>query len=104
LAALPNTLVVLYISLRRVQNHIWGLVVVQALLAVLLLGLSYWLLPLWGITGVGVAALVSQSCVAAVVLPAQLAQVLRAGHAEHTRAKQARRQNTAVAGAGEGIV
>jgi O-antigen/teichoic acid export membrane protein len=83
LAAIPNILVVLYISVLRVENRGWNLVLVQAAQAVLLLGLSYWLLPLWGITGVGVAALASQTFVAAALVLGRMAPLLRKGRAEH---------------------
>jgi O-antigen/teichoic acid export membrane protein len=87
LAAIPNILVVLYISVLRVENRGWNLVLVQAAQAVLLLGLSYWLLPLWGITGVGVAALASQTFVAAAFVLGRMAPVLRRGRAEHLSGK-----------------
>jgi len=89
LAAIPNILVVLYISVLRVENRGWNLVLVQAAQAVLLLGISYWLLPLWGITGVGAAALASQTIVAAFVL-GRMAPVLRKGRAEHLSGRSKR--------------
>ena len=87
-ATIPSILIVLYITVLRVQNRVWGLVLVQGLQALLLLGGSYWLLPQWGITGVGVAALVSQTVVAAIVY-GRLAPVLHGGRAEHVHARRA---------------
>jgi hypothetical protein len=53
-----------------------GIVVVQAILAVLTLGLSYPLLDRLGVTGIGVAWLVSQGIVAIVLLATELRPVL----------------------------
>jgi O-antigen/teichoic acid export membrane protein len=72
LSTLPNTIVMLYIALARVQNRVAGIIVVQGALCVLVLGLSYRLLPMYGITGVGIAVLVSQTVIAAGLLIPQL--------------------------------
>lgn len=87
LAAIPNILVVLYISVLRVENRGWNLVLMQATQAVLLLGLSFWLLPRWGITGVGAAALISQTFVALALVLNRMAPVLQRGRAEHISSK-----------------
>jgi O-antigen/teichoic acid export membrane protein len=67
LATLPSAVFSLYVGLLRVQNRIRPIVAAFALTAVLTLGLSALLLPIYGINGVGVAWLASQS-VAALVL------------------------------------
>jgi O-antigen/teichoic acid export membrane protein len=103
LATVPNILVVLYISVLRVQNRVWGLVLVQGALAGLLLGMSYWLLPLWGITGVGVAALVSQTVVAVALMFSGLAPVLYGGRAEHLHARSACNEIGVAVSPSEGI-
>ncbi len=72
LATLPNTIVVLYIALERVQNRITGIITIQAALSALVLGLSYRLLPVYGISGVGIAVLASQTVVAAGLLVTQI--------------------------------
>jgi O-antigen/teichoic acid export membrane protein len=72
LATLPNTIVVLYISLERVQNRIAGIIAVQGALSILVLGLSYSLLPVYGISGVGIALLASQTVVAVGLMIPQL--------------------------------
>ncbi len=72
LATLPNTIVVLYIALARVQNRVAGIIAVQGALCVLVLGLSFRLLPVYGIAGVGVAVLASQTVIAAGLLVPQL--------------------------------
>lgn len=79
LAALPNIVVMLQLSVARVQSNTWGVVWTQALLCVLLLGLSDLLLPTLGITGVGWAALLAQSSVAAVALGTTLRPLLMYG-------------------------
>jgi O-antigen/teichoic acid export membrane protein len=72
LSTLPNTIVVLYIALVRVQNRVAGIIVVQGALCALVLGLSYSLLPVYGIAGVGIAVLVSQTVMAVGLLIPQL--------------------------------
>jgi Na+-driven multidrug efflux pump len=72
LGVLPNMLVALYISIARVQNHPGRIALVQGLLSGLIVGLSYLLLPVLGITGVGIAWLASQTLVAIALMPALL--------------------------------
>jgi O-antigen/teichoic acid export membrane protein len=67
LATIPSAFLSLYSGLLRVQNRIRPIVVALALTAVLTLTLSALLLPSYGINGVGIAWLVSQT-VAALVL------------------------------------
>lgn len=68
LATLPNIVVMLQLSVARVQSNTRGVIWAQAMLCTLLLALSYLLLPTLGITGVGWAALIAQSVVAGVAL------------------------------------
>ena len=77
LATLPNMIVVLYIALERVHNRIAGIIVVQGVLCVLVLGLGYSLLQTNGIAGVGIAWLVSQTVIAIGLLILQLRNRLR---------------------------
>lgn len=79
LSALPNIFVMIYFSLARVQDRIWGLFFVQGMATILLLTMSYLLLPGWGLTGIGIASLASQSIMAIWVLYMQLGQTLRNG-------------------------
>ena len=72
LAALPNLVTSLSVSTARAQRRISAVVLVLALLCALTLGLSYVLVRTHGITGVGIAWLVSQSTVAAIAWLAQL--------------------------------
>jgi O-antigen/teichoic acid export membrane protein len=60
LSLLPNSIVWLFIGTARVKNHPLHVVLVQGSLCVLVLGSSYLLLQVEGITGVGIAWLLSQ--------------------------------------------
>jgi len=64
LGTLPNLVNMLYLSVARVRNRVVTIVVVQAALCTLTLGMSYPLLHLYGVTGVGIAWLTSQTLVA----------------------------------------
>jgi O-antigen/teichoic acid export membrane protein len=68
LSILPGVVVSWYLSLARVRQAHTVIWVVEGGMALLTFGLSYALLGLQGITGVGVAALVSNSLVALAVL------------------------------------
>ena len=59
----PSSICILSFGVARVQDKVRALIANQLLLAVLVLTLSWALLPSMGIDGVGVAWLVSQSCV-----------------------------------------
>ncbi len=75
LSALPNVVNTVYIGLARVKNRIGAIVGINGALAGLILGLSYVFLKLYGISGVGLAWLVSQSIVAAVLIITQRGQL-----------------------------
>ncbi|HEU5098385.1 MAG TPA: LysM domain-containing protein [Roseiflexaceae bacterium] len=64
LGALPNMVNMLYLSVARVRNRVVAIVVLQAALCALTLGLSYPLMHLYGVTGVGIAWFTSQTLVA----------------------------------------
>jgi len=72
LGTLPNLVNMLYLSVARVRNRFGAIVAVQAALCALTLGLSYPLLHLYGIIGVGIAWLSSQTLVAAGIALAHL--------------------------------
>lgn len=74
----PSSICILSFGVARVQDKVRALIANQLLLAVLVLALSWALLPSMGIDGVGVAWLVSQSCVALLLLWTQLLPALRA--------------------------
>ncbi|MFZ6030844.1 MAG: lipopolysaccharide biosynthesis protein [Chloroflexota bacterium] len=68
LSTLPNVLVSLSIALARVQNRTRVVSLIQVVLCLALLGLSEAFLPIWGIAGVGLARLISQTVVALFIL------------------------------------
>jgi O-antigen/teichoic acid export membrane protein len=72
LGTLPNILVALSISLARVQNRPSIVMLIQGTLSFLILSLSYVLLPILGITGVGIAWFAGQTIVAVFLLFTQL--------------------------------
>jgi O-antigen/teichoic acid export membrane protein len=76
LGLIPHLLVSLSISLARVRNQSRSILFTQAVLCILILGLSYLLLPVLGINGVGIAWLVSYVIVATVLLLTQLRDLL----------------------------
>lgn len=89
LAVIPNIIIVLYISIERVQERILGIILLQSFVCITVLGLSYLLLPTWGIIGAGYAWLVVQTSAAIVLLLFRIHSVLMLGHAasqhEHPR-------------------
>ncbi len=68
LSTIPNIITALYIATARVQRRVTAVVVVLATLCVLVLGLSFVLLKMVGVVGVGWAWLISQSMIASVLL------------------------------------
>lgn len=72
LSALPNIVTALFISIARVQRRMMTLVIVLSLLSALTIGLSYTLLQIYGIVGVGWAWLLSQSVIAITLLATEL--------------------------------
>jgi O-antigen/teichoic acid export membrane protein len=76
LATLPRIVTSLYLSIARVQSQLRTIIMVQALFCGLTLGLSLLLLPSFGITGVGIAFLFSESVVAIGLLATSLRPLL----------------------------
>jgi O-antigen/teichoic acid export membrane protein len=77
LATIPNIVVFLYVGLLRVQNRIGEVIVVHGLTGLAMLGLSYVWLRSYGIAGVGLAWLVTQTGVAMFLLATELRPILR---------------------------
>ena len=75
LSALPNIMTSLYLSIVRVQRRMRALILTLTSLCVLVLTLSYILLGMYGITGIGLAWLVSQIAVATVLIFTQLGRL-----------------------------
>ena len=67
-SALPNIITTFYFGIARVYQRVTGIAIVQALYCILILGLSYFLLPLYGITAVGISLLVTEIIVALAVI------------------------------------
>jgi O-antigen/teichoic acid export membrane protein len=93
LSTLPNIIVALYLTLTRIQNRVRGVTFVQGTLSILLLGMSYLLLPIYGISGIGLAALLSQSCVALALLFTELPSILQHGQTIHLQERAALRRH-----------
>jgi len=68
LSALPNIVTAIYTSVVRVQRRMKKLVLVLTVPYILVIALSYLFMNTYGVTGVGIAWLVSQSLVAAILL------------------------------------
>lgn len=79
LAAIPNVLVVLGLTISRIQHRGRMVLAIEAVQCVIVLGLSVALLPDHGITGIGIAWLVSQTAVAAWLLAGLLRPILSGG-------------------------
>jgi O-antigen/teichoic acid export membrane protein len=79
IAAVPHAINALFLGVARARGTIRSVVVVQAVLFGLVIGLSVLLLPRFGIEGIGFAWLAAHSVVALVVAPTQLVPLLR-GH------------------------
>ncbi len=77
LATIPNIVVFLCIGLLRVQNRVREVIVVHGVTGLAMLGLSYVWLRSYGIAGVGLAWLVTQTCVALVLIVTELRPILR---------------------------
>lgn len=79
LQTIPNAVVALSISVARVENRVSIMVLVQGVICILGLGLSYLLLPSWGLTGVGFAWAASQTLLAIFIGLLYLRPILRNG-------------------------
>jgi O-antigen/teichoic acid export membrane protein len=64
LAAIPNVYNAVFISMARTNNRVASIVAVYGANAFLVLGLSHFFLPLYGIAGVGLAWVISQTTIA----------------------------------------
>ncbi len=67
-ASLPAVVTSLFISIARVQRRVASIILVQATLCIMVLGLSFVLLDIYGIVGVGLAWLGTQTLVASLLL------------------------------------
>ncbi len=69
LAVIPGLIITLYLSIARVRRRLLEIILIEGSLATLNLGLSLLLLHSYGVTGVGIAALISATVVAVALLP-----------------------------------
>ena len=60
---------ILYFSLARVERKVGRIATIEAVRLVLLLGSAWWLMGEFGLTGIGIAYLATQSVVAALLVP-----------------------------------
>lgn len=76
IASLPAMVTSLYISIARVQRKVGAIIFVQMALCFMVLGGSFFLLDIYGIVGVGIAWLGTQTLVASVLLATHLRPIL----------------------------
>ncbi len=74
---IPYSVAVVFFAVARICGRSGEVLLVQAALAALILGTSYQLLDLFGITGVAVSWLLSQTVIAFVLLATRLRPILR---------------------------
>jgi aminoglycoside phosphotransferase (APT) family kinase protein len=75
LSALPNMVVSMFLSIARVRRQVRAIVLVQAGICILVLGQTFLLLEPYGVTGVGIAWLSSQTIMAIILGVTQLGSV-----------------------------
>lgn len=73
-SSFPLAINSLYFGKKRVEKKMGVVISLIVLAGAITIGLSYWLMPREGITGVGIAWLVSQSCVTLVIVAQRLVQ------------------------------
>jgi O-antigen/teichoic acid export membrane protein len=76
LSVIPYSVNVLYLGLARIRVNGPRIITVQAAIASLILGLSLVLIPTFGVDGIGVAFVVGQGAVAALLLATVLRPLL----------------------------
>jgi hypothetical protein len=75
LSAIPNIITSLFVSIARVQRRMIAIILTLGAMSALVIGLSYYLLGIIGITGVGFAWLVSQFVIALYLLVTELKMI-----------------------------
>jgi O-antigen/teichoic acid export membrane protein len=86
LGSIPNVIVALGIGVARVRHEARVVFAIQAAEGILMVALSFALLPSAGIEGVGIAWLVSQAVIAAVLLAGPLGRLMLRGKLSPTGA------------------
>jgi len=82
LSALPLTINIIYLAIKRIEKKLKVLVGLSAFAAIAALGLTYLLLPVMGIDGAGIAWLITQGTIALVVVADSLKRRGAAGRAK----------------------
>jgi O-antigen/teichoic acid export membrane protein len=77
LAAIPNVYNAVYISMSRTKTRVGAIVAIYGANAFLVLGLSHFFLPFYGITGVGLAWVISQCAIALTLMARTRLQSVR---------------------------
>lgn len=77
LAEIPNSIVVIYFGIARVQRRTRDIAQIQAGICVLFLTLLFTLLPIYGVAGAGVAAVATQSTASVALCLTRLRPLLR---------------------------
>ena len=77
LGVVAKSVTILYFSLARVERKVGRIATIEAVRLVLLLGSAWWLMGEFGLTGIGIAYLTTQSVVAALLVPGILRIVRR---------------------------
>lgn len=67
-SSLPLSVNFIYVSIMRVQMNVQKITILSGFILLLTLGLSYLLIPLHGINGVGIAWLIAQSTAAIIII------------------------------------
>lgn len=81
LSALPYSLNGVFMSVSRVRKQVGQVILIEGAVSVLVLSLTFLLLPRFGITGVGIAWLAGQSIVAATLVLTRFRSLIGAGAA-----------------------
>jgi hypothetical protein len=92
LSSVPFVANSIYVSVARVRRAMSHVVLVLGAQCLLVIGLTFPLLRLFGIVGVGLAALAAQTIVALAISVPRLAPLVRAGAAEVRAARMRRRE------------
>jgi len=82
IATLPKALTEIYLGALRARNRTSFVALIQGVRAVFILGLTLGLVRVMGITGAGIAVLITQTVIAVAILPGLLG-VLRADKKHH---------------------
>jgi len=72
ISTLPQSINVVYLDIKRVEKKLKIIVGLTTLIAVITIGLSYWLMPRMGFNGTGIAWLTGQGVIALLIIASSL--------------------------------